>query len=80
LLYEITPGYRYRASASPILVGERICCVSREGEVAVLKAGAELEVLGRSKLPEGSYATPAVANGHIYFRTFSQLVCLECPK
>jgi len=58
---------------SPVLVGDRIYCISREGEVMVLAAQPEYRQLGRMKLGEPSHSTPAVANGVMYLRTFSQL-------
>jgi hypothetical protein len=62
--------------ASPICVAGRLYGVSKKGEVVVIEASRRFKVLARSQLPEGSYATPAVANGCIYFRTFSQLICV----
>ncbi len=63
--------------SSPICVGGRLYCVSKQGEVVVLEAAPQYKVLARNQLPEGSYATPAVANGCIYFRTFNHLICVE---
>ncbi|TXT22202.1 MAG: hypothetical protein FD138_3627, partial [Planctomycetota bacterium] len=36
--------------------------------------------LGGADLGEGSYSTPAVANGRLYLRTFSRLKCLQAKK
>ncbi len=59
--------------ASPVLVGNVIYAVSREGEVVTFAPTNQFKVLGRSKLGDLTYNTPAVANGSLYFRTFSQL-------
>jgi len=60
--------------SSPVCVDGRLYGVSKKGEVVVIQASPQFQVLGRSQLPEGSYATPAVANGCIYFRTFGRLI------
>jgi outer membrane protein assembly factor BamB len=61
---------------SPVCISGRLFNVSKQGEVVVLAASTKYELLGRSQLPEGSYATPAVAGGCVYFRTFSRLICV----
>ena len=33
-----------------------------------------------SKLPEGTHATPAVANGCMYIRTINHLICVGAKK
>ena len=62
--------------ASPICVNDRLICVTKKGEVIVLSAGDKLEVLGRTQLDEGTFATPAVAGGRVYFRTLTKLACI----
>ncbi|HID78280.1 MAG TPA: hypothetical protein EYP56_20090 [Planctomycetaceae bacterium] len=66
--------------ASPVCVAGKLYGVSKKGEVVVLDAGPEFKLLGRSQLPEGSYATPAVADGCIYFRTFEHVLCVAGKK
>jgi len=61
---------------SPVRVGNRIYCISREGEVVVLGAQEEFQLLGRTDLEEPSHSTPAVADGVMYLRTFSHLMAL----
>ncbi|MCA9246625.1 MAG: PQQ-binding-like beta-propeller repeat protein [Planctomycetales bacterium] len=63
-------------SGSPIRVGEKIYCISDEGEVVCLSASKEYELLGRTLLEESSRATPAMAGGKMYLRTYSKLYCL----
>jgi outer membrane protein assembly factor BamB len=65
-----------RFHSSPVRVGDRIYCVSLDGEVVVLAASKEYKLLARNKLEEPVQATPAVANNRIYFRTDSSLICL----
>lgn len=70
---ERVPGSYY---SSPVCVGQRLYNISREGEVIVLAAARQYELLGRNPLGEGSHASPAVADGRLYLRTFSHLVCI----
>jgi len=67
-------------SASPICVNGNLYGVSEEGEVVVVKASPKFELLGRSPLGDLSHATPAVANGRLYFRTFHKVICLASAK
>lgn len=67
-------------SGSPIWLEGRLYCVSREGEVVVLKAGPEYELLGRTSLGEGSHGTPAVAGGRMFLRGFQHLFCLQATR
>ncbi|HET6408515.1 MAG TPA: PQQ-binding-like beta-propeller repeat protein [Chthoniobacteraceae bacterium] len=61
---------------SPIAVGGRLYNVTRKGELVVLGAGDKFQEVARFNLGEGSHATPAVAGGRMYVRTFSHLVAL----
>ncbi len=61
-------------SGSPVLVGERIYCVAEDGIVWVFAAADEFKLLAKNELGEDSKATPAVANGRMYFRTDSHLI------
>jgi outer membrane protein assembly factor BamB len=58
---------------SPICVADRLFCVNADGEVVVVAAGEEFAELGRNPLGETSHATPAVAGGRMYVRTYRQL-------
>jgi len=66
--------------ASPILVGDRLYCVSREGKMVILAAGEKFEVLSTVDLGEGTSSTPAVVGGVMYIRTLSQLAALGTRK
>jgi outer membrane protein assembly factor BamB len=61
---------------SPVRVGERIYCMSKEGDLVVIAARPEFRLWGRLDLEEGSHSTPAVADGVIYLRTFSHLIAI----
>ena len=64
------------ALGSPVHVGGRIYCISREGAVFVLAAAGTYELLARNPLGELSFATPAVAGGRMYLRTFHHLISI----
>jgi outer membrane protein assembly factor BamB len=68
--------------ASPVCAGGKVYNVSKACEVVCVAATGEgYKELGRSKLPvanrEVVNATPAIANGRMFFRTFSQLMCVK---
>ena len=62
--------------ASPVSVNGRIYCINTKGEMTVLAAGDEFKVLAKTQLPEGTHATPAIAHGRMYLRTFNHLFCV----
>ncbi|GIW82968.1 MAG: hypothetical protein KatS3mg105_4775 [Gemmatales bacterium] len=59
---------------SPVWVDGRLYCVSRDGMVVVLSASKKFSLLAKNRLPEGSHATPAIAGGRMYLRTFGHLI------
>ena len=59
---------------SPVSDGKRIFGISRKGELVVLAASPEFKELGRFSLPEGTHATPAIAHGSLFIRTFTHLL------
>ncbi len=62
---------RYRSS--PVYVDGKIVCTARDGVVTVVKAGKNFELLSENKLGESIAATPALADGTMYLRTFDHL-------
>jgi len=64
-------------SGSPICIEDRLYCITETGEVVVLNAGREFKELGRTPLGDDSHSTPAVANGHLYLRTFRHLFAIK---
>lgn len=59
---------------SPVSDGKRLIGISRKGELVVLAASPEYRELGRFQLPEGTHATPAMAHGSLFIRTFNHLL------
>ncbi|RMG38126.1 MAG: hypothetical protein D6725_07880, partial [Planctomycetota bacterium] len=66
--------------SSPICVGGAIYCPDVDGHVVVLAASDTFRELGRSELPEGTKATPAVIDGRLIFRTESRVVALPLKR
>jgi outer membrane protein assembly factor BamB len=64
-------------SGSPICIENRLYCVTEDGIVVVLNAGREFKELGRTPLGDDCHSTPAVANGHLYLRTFRHIFALK---
>lgn len=62
--------------SSPIRVGDRLYCVSREGDMLVFAASKKYELLAKFPLGEKSNSTPAVAGDTMYLRTNTHLMAL----
>jgi outer membrane protein assembly factor BamB len=54
--------------SSPVWIDERLFGVSTQGDVVVLAAADQFEVLARNTLGEPTHSTPAVAGGRMYIR------------
>jgi outer membrane protein assembly factor BamB len=81
--YDVSTGKRHflervggNFHSSPLRIGDRIFCASREGEMVVLAAERDFKVLARNALDEPCHATPAVAHDRLYVRTESTLLCI----
>ena len=59
--------------ASPVAADDKVFVIGQGGQVSVLKAAGEWEVLKINELDDEVYATPAIADGRIYIRTRSAL-------
>ncbi len=66
-----------RYFASPVGGDGKVYLLSEAGEVSVLKAAPEWEVLQVNRMGEPCYATPALVDGKIYLRTESALYCFD---
>lgn len=74
VLWSEKPAGRYYGS--PVCIDGRLYCITVDGDVVVLQAGSVYELLAVNALGEKSHATPAVANGRMYLRTFSHLISI----
>jgi outer membrane protein assembly factor BamB len=64
-------------SASPLLVTDRLYCLSEEGKTVVLAAGREFQVLAENQLADGFMASPAVDGNALILRTKTHLYRVE---
>jgi outer membrane protein assembly factor BamB len=60
--------------SSPLWVDGRLFCVSTKGEVVVVEAADQFQVLARNPLGEVTHSTPAVAGGRMYIHTTKSLI------
>ena len=82
--YEVATGreiYKERLggtsyTASPVAADGRLYFVSEQGDVRVLKAGPDFELLAMNRLGEVCMATPAISGGALYVRTKDALIAL----
>jgi hypothetical protein len=63
-------------SSSPVRLGDQLIGVAETGEVTLLAAGREYQLLGKNSLGAPSRATPALTEEAVYFRTESELLAL----
>lgn len=62
-------GKGYAFTASPVAADGRLYFTSEDGEVYVVKAGPEFELLAINEVGDVCMATPAIADGMFYLRT-----------
>jgi outer membrane protein assembly factor BamB len=72
------PAGRY--FGSPIWADGKLYAITVDGVVVVLRAGPKYELLAVHPLGEKSHATPAVADGRMYLRTYSHLFSIGGKK
>ena len=65
---------------SPICIGDHLYCIDEEGQVVVVKTGETFELVAKNPLGEPSRATPSVADGRLYLRSYSHLISLGGKK
>jgi outer membrane protein assembly factor BamB len=59
--------------SSPVVVGEHLYACNEEGVTTVVRTSVPPEIVAQNQLDEGMRASPAVADGAIYLRTFTRL-------
>jgi outer membrane protein assembly factor BamB len=59
--------------ASPVAADDKVLLIGQGGQVSVLKAAGDWQVLKVNELDDEVFATPAIADGRIYVRTRSAL-------
>ncbi len=56
-------------TASPVAADGKLHFISEAGEVTIVRAGPEFQLLGRIEMGETCMATPAISDGMIFIRT-----------
>jgi outer membrane protein assembly factor BamB len=59
--------------SSPVAADDKVFLIGQGGQVSVVKAAGEWEVMAVNELDDECFATPAISDGHIYIRTRSAL-------
>jgi hypothetical protein len=54
----------------------KIFCPSEDGVVYVVESGPEFRILAANSLGEPCFATPAISDGLLFFRTTSSLMAI----
>ena len=67
---------RTSCSASPIAADGRIYLAGEDGEVYVVKAGPQFELLSANPIGERIMATPALSDGLLYVRAEHHLFAI----
>jgi outer membrane protein assembly factor BamB len=65
--------------SSPVAADGKVFLIGEAGQVSVLKAAGEWDVLRVNELDDEVFATPAIADGRIYIRTRSALYAFGSP-
>jgi hypothetical protein len=63
-----------------VAVDDRIYCISASGDVLVLRAGDEYDLIAVNSLGEDSQATPAISHNRLFLRTKTALFCIAEQK
>jgi len=61
---------------SPVIVNGFLYCITKKGEVVVISVSNNYQLVSVNSLGDKSYATPAVSENCMYFRTFSYLISI----
>lgn len=63
--------------ASPVVADEKVYFLDRSGEMHILKAGPQFELIAESPLGEPADCTPAYSDKNIYIRGRNNLFCIS---
>ena len=64
----------YTVKASPLVVGDRVYLATEEGDVVVVKAGNQMEILATNTLADQSFiASPIAVGNELYLRSRTHL-------
>ena len=63
-------------TSSLVAADGKVFCPSENGIVYVLEAGPDFKLLARNQMSEPCFATPAISQGVLYFRTTGSLIAV----
>lgn len=75
-IYREQLGKMTSFAASGVAADGKLYFSSQEGDVYVVKAGPDFELLATNLMNEKNLATPAISDGKLYFRTHHHLVAV----
>ena len=61
--------------SSPVAADDKVFLIGQGGQVSVLKAAGEWEILSTGDLNDECWSTPAIADSMLFVRTQSTLYC-----
>ena len=64
-------------SASPVAMDGKLFLMSEDGDVYVVSAGPEYELLAKNSMGEAIMASPAISDGKMFVRTLKHLYCIR---
>ncbi len=76
-IYEQRLGTGATILASLVAAEGKIYCPSENGTVYVVAAEREFKVLGQNKMGQPCFATPAISEGVLFFRTTESLLAIK---
>ena len=76
----LRPAHRRQFLLSPVVAGNVLYLADEKGTTTVVRAASEYEELGVNTLEDGMRASPSVAGGAMYLRTFGHLYKIATPK
>ena len=76
-IYQQKLPIRSSFTASPVAADGKIYLAAENGSVAVVKAGAQFQLIATNDLGEPCLATPAISQGELFFRTRHHLVAVS---
>ena len=66
--------------ASLVAGDGKIFCASENGTVHVVAAGPDFKVLSRNHMGQPCFASPAISQGVVYFRTTGELIAVQATE
>ena len=76
-MYEKRLGSDAGIIASLVAADNKVYCASENGTVYVIAAGPEYRLLAENPMGQPCFASPAISDGNLYFRTTTALVAIE---